>query len=100
MSSTENTQTFSASRWTKGNRIFPTRISVSPVQVIKTKRSWFSSDEESINIRHISSVRIKNGVILSRAKDLLFDAPTLAQLPKISYPCQAVPDPHPMGRTL
>ena len=62
MSLTENTQTFTASRWTKGNRIFPTKISVSPVQVIKTKRSWFSSDEESINIRHISSVRIKTGV--------------------------------------
>jgi len=50
VSSTEDTQTFTASRWTKGNRVFPTKISVSPVQVIKTKRSWFSSDEESINI--------------------------------------------------
>ena len=38
---------------------------MSPVQVIKTKRSWFSSDEESINIRHISSVRIKTGVLWS-----------------------------------
>ena len=65
MSSAEDTQTFIASRWTKGNRIFRTKISVSPVQVIKTKRSWFSSDEESINIRHISSVRIKTGVLWS-----------------------------------
>jgi len=38
---------------------------VSPVQVVKTKRSWLSSDEESINIRHISSVRIKTGVLWS-----------------------------------
>ena len=65
MSPAEDTQTFIASRWTKGNRIFRTKISVSPVQVIKTKRSWFSSDEESINIRHISSVRIKTGVLWS-----------------------------------
>src|SRR4030095_13856783 len=65
VSSTENTQSFAASRWTKGNRIFRTRISVSPVQVIKTKRSWFSSAEKSINIRHISSVRIKTGVLWS-----------------------------------
>jgi hypothetical protein len=65
VSSTEDTQTFTASRWTKRNRIFPTKILVSPVQVIKTKRSWFSSDEESINIRHISSVRIKTGVLWS-----------------------------------
>lgn len=56
---------FTASRWTQGNRIFPTRISVSPVQVIKSKRSWFSSDEESINVRHISSVRIKTGLLWS-----------------------------------
>jgi hypothetical protein len=65
VSSNEDTQTFTASRWTKRNRIFPTKILVSPVQVIKTKRSWFSSDEESINIRHISSVRIKTGVLWS-----------------------------------
>src|SRR5262245_7365119 len=65
MSPAEDTQTFVASRWTKGNRIFRTKISVSPVQVIKTKRSWFSSDEESINIRHVSSVRIKTGVLFS-----------------------------------
>ncbi|MCI0420818.1 MAG: hypothetical protein L0387_31100 [Acidobacteria bacterium] len=65
MSSPETVQTFTASRWTQGNRIFPTKISVSPVQVIKTKRSWFSSDEESINIRHISSVRIKTGILWS-----------------------------------
>jgi len=65
MSPADDTQTFIASRWTKGNRIFRTKISVSPVQVIKTKRSWFSSDEESINIRHISSVRIKTGVLWS-----------------------------------
>lgn len=58
-------QVFTASRLTRGNRIFPTQISVSPVQVIKIKRSWFSSDEESINIRHVSSVRIKTGFLWS-----------------------------------
>jgi len=63
--SKETTEVFTASRWTRGNRLFPTRIVVSPVQVIKSKRSWFSSDEESINIRHISSVRIKTGILWS-----------------------------------
>jgi hypothetical protein len=58
-------QIFTASRLTRGNRLFPTKISVSPVQVIKIKRSWFSSDEESINIRHVSSVRIKTGLLWS-----------------------------------
>ena len=72
MKSTESSSTsdsahqiFTASRLTRGNRLFPTKISVSPVQVIKIKRSWFSSDEESINIRHVSSVRIKTGMLWS-----------------------------------
>jgi hypothetical protein len=56
---------FFASRLTSGNFIFRTEISVSPVRVLKRKRSWFSSDEESINIRHVSSVRIKTGMLFS-----------------------------------
>ena len=56
---------FQSSRWTRGNRLFPTRIAVSPVQVVKIKRSWFSSDEESIHIQHVSSVRIKTGLLWS-----------------------------------
>jgi len=59
------TKRFVASRLTTGNRIFPTEITVSPVQVLKTKRSWFSSDEESISLRHVSSVRIKTGLMFS-----------------------------------
>jgi hypothetical protein len=56
---------FQSSRWTQGNRLFPTKIAVSPVQVVKIKRSWFSSDEESIHIQHVSSVRIKTGLLWS-----------------------------------
>ena len=59
------TKKFVASRLTTGNRIFPTEITVSPVQVRKSKRSWFSSDEESISLRHVSSVRIKTGLMFS-----------------------------------
>lgn len=58
-------ETFAASRWTRGNRIFPIKIEVTPMQVIKIKRSWFSSDEESININKVASVRIKTGMIWS-----------------------------------
>ena len=56
---------FVASRLTNGNFLFPTVITVTPIQVVKRKRSWLSSDEESINIRHVSSVRIKTGVLFS-----------------------------------
>jgi len=60
-----DTARFVASRLTEGNFLFPTVISVSPVQVVKRKRSWLTSDEESISIRHVSSVRIKTGVLFS-----------------------------------
>lgn len=35
------------------------------MQVIKIKRSWFSSDEESIHLNKVASVRIKTGLIWS-----------------------------------
>src|SRR5262245_10649991 len=56
---------FVASRWTPGNLLFPTIIEVGAVTVLKIKRSWFSSDEESISIAHVASVRIKTGVLWS-----------------------------------
>ncbi len=56
---------FVASRWTRGNHLFPLKIEISPMQVIKIKRSWFSSDEESININKVASVRVKTGIIWS-----------------------------------
>ena len=58
-------RTFTASRLTTNNRIFPTRITVGPAQVVLSKRSWFSKDEESINILHIASVRIQTGIMFS-----------------------------------
>jgi hypothetical protein len=38
-------ETFSASRWTKGNLWFPTRIVVSPLRVSRVKRRLFSRSE-------------------------------------------------------
>lgn len=57
--------TFTASRLTAGNFLFPTSITVTPVMVVRTKRSWITKDEASIAIRQISSVRIKTGVLFS-----------------------------------
>lgn len=58
-------EVFTASRWTRGNRIFPIQIEITPMQVIKLKRTLFTSDEESININKIASVRIKTGLLWS-----------------------------------
>jgi hypothetical protein len=58
-------ETFIASRWTRGNHIFPTRIVVSPLHVSRVKPRWFSQTEESIAISQVASVQIKTGVIWS-----------------------------------
>jgi len=62
---------FRASRWTKGNHLFPTIIEVTDRAVIRHKRSWFSKDEISISITKVASVHIKTGIIWS---DILIES--------------------------
>lgn len=59
------TEVFRASRWTRGNFLFPTVIEVSDKAVTRRKRSWLSQDEMSINITKVASVHIKTGLIWS-----------------------------------
>ena len=56
-------EAFQASRWTKGNFLFPTVIEVSEKAVVRRKRSWFSRDEISISVQKIASVHVKTGLI-------------------------------------
>jgi hypothetical protein len=58
-------ESFVASRWTRGNLLFPTRIVVGDQSVMRRKRSWFTLSEESIHIRNVASVLIKTGLIWS-----------------------------------
>ena len=58
-------ETFQASRWTRGNRLFPTYIEVSEKAVSRRKRSWFRMDEMSISLSKVASVHIKTGLIWS-----------------------------------
>ena len=58
-------EVFRASRWTRGNFLFPTYIEVSDKAVTRRKRSWFSKDEITINISKIASVHIKTGLVWS-----------------------------------
>ncbi|MGO8765713.1 MAG: hypothetical protein ACLQSR_11355 [Limisphaerales bacterium] len=58
-------ETFQASRWTRGNHLFPTVIEVTDMAVVRHKRSWFSKDEISISIYKVASVHIKTGLIWS-----------------------------------
>jgi hypothetical protein len=64
-------QTFSASRWTKGNFWFPTRIVVGPLRVSRVKKRLFGSNEESISISQVASVKISTGVFWS---DILIES--------------------------
>jgi hypothetical protein len=56
---------FTASRWTRGNLLFPTRIEISPERVARIEPRWIGSDEESIAIPKVASVRIRTGLIWS-----------------------------------
>jgi hypothetical protein len=58
-------ETFSASRWTRGNLWFPTRIEVGPLRVSRVKKRLFGSNEESISISQVASVKISTGIFWS-----------------------------------
>ncbi len=59
------TELFQASRWTRGNFLFPTIIEVSDKAVTRRKRSWFSRDDISMSISKVASVHIRTGLIWS-----------------------------------
>lgn len=56
---------FTASRWTRGNRIFPTIIGVGPDHVVRIRRKLFGQTEESIAISKVASVQISTGLMWS-----------------------------------
>jgi len=64
-------ETFKASRWTRGNFLFRTIIEVTDRSVVRHKRSWFSNDEISISISKVASVHIKTGILWS---DILIES--------------------------
>jgi len=58
-------ETFVASRWTKGNLLFPIRIVVNSLHVSKVKPRLFGNNEESIAIAQVASVQISTGILWS-----------------------------------
>lgn len=65
------TETFQASRWTRGNRLFPTIIEVSDIAVTRRKRSWLGHDEISVSLSKVASVHVHIGLIWS---DILIES--------------------------
>jgi hypothetical protein len=62
------TESFHASRFTRGNRLFRTVIEVTDKSVTRRKRSWFSRDEISVSIAKVASVHIKTGLLWSEIR--------------------------------
>src|SRR6266481_4193138 len=58
-------EVFQASRWTRGNFLFPTYIEVTDKSVSRRKRTWFRLDEMSMSLSKVASVHIKTGLIWS-----------------------------------
>ena len=56
---------FRASRWSRGNRLFPTQVQVTPTAVVQYTPRWIGRQEETIHMAHIASVRIETGMLLS-----------------------------------
>ncbi|HEV3385888.1 MAG TPA: PH domain-containing protein [Gemmata sp.] len=59
---------FTASRWTTGNFLFPTKIIVSPNRVSRIKGRLFGSNEETIAMSKVASVHISTGVLWSEIR--------------------------------
>jgi len=56
---------FQASRLTRGNVVFPTVLVVNDRHVTRIKASFAGSMEESISLRHVSSVTVNQGMMFA-----------------------------------
>ncbi len=64
-------ETFKASRFTKGNFLFPTVIEITDTAVVRRLRRWFTVNEMSIHLQRVASVRIETGMMWS---DILIES--------------------------
>lgn len=56
---------FRASRWARGNHLFPTQVAVTPTSVVQHTPRWIGKEEESIHIAHVASVKIDTHLVFS-----------------------------------
>jgi len=56
---------FRASRLSRGNRLFPTQVLITPTSVVQYTPQWIGRQEESIHMAHIASVKIITRLLLS-----------------------------------
>lgn len=56
---------FRASRWTRGNHLFPTQVAITSTAVVQYTPQWIGREEESIHVAHVASVRIDTHLVFS-----------------------------------
>jgi hypothetical protein len=56
---------FRASRWSRGNHVFPTQVAITPTSVVHFTPEWFGRREQSIHMAHVASVEIDTNLFFS-----------------------------------
>src|SRR5215217_2793117 len=56
---------FRASRWSRGNHVFPTQVAITPESVVHYTPEWFGRREQSIHMAHVASVEVDTNLFFS-----------------------------------
>lgn len=56
---------FRASRLSRGNRLFPTQVMITPTSIAHYTPEWVGRKEHSIHMAHVASVRIDTNLMFS-----------------------------------
>ena len=56
---------FRASRWSRGNHLFPTQVAISSTNVVHYTPQWIGRREQSIHMAHVASVEIDTNLFFS-----------------------------------
>ena len=56
---------FRASRWSRGNHLFPTQVAITSSSVTHFTPEWFGRREQSIHMAHVASVEIDTNLFFA-----------------------------------
>jgi len=56
---------FRASRWSRGNHLFPAQVAVAPSEVVQYVPGWVGRREHTIHMAHIASVDVKTNLLFA-----------------------------------
>jgi hypothetical protein len=61
----EGEHVFRASRWSRGNHLFPTQVAITRDSVVHYTPQWMGRREQSIHMAHVASVEIDTNLFFS-----------------------------------